>query len=264
LASLLNELKTTQTQLVHSEKMAALGKLVAGIAHEINSPIGAISSTNNVTSICIKRIETRLEDNVRLMEPAFSEQFQKPLAILKSNTSVISEGVGRINNLVKSLKNFSQLDEAEFQKIDIRKGIESVLILIENELRDRIEIVKEYDEIAEIYCYPSQLNQVFINLLTNASQAIETKGTIGIKTVQANDFVHIHISDTGRGIPKKKLNNLFEFDFSNADSRIKMGSGHVIGHNIIQKHKGYIKVESSIGKGSTFIVALPTNLHENH
>jgi C4-dicarboxylate-specific signal transduction histidine kinase len=109
LVSLLNELKTTQTQLIHAEKMAALGKLVAGIAHEINSPIGAISSTNNVTSICIKRIEKGLEDSNSSAELADGRQFQKAMTILKSNAGVISEGADRINTLIKSLKNFSQL-----------------------------------------------------------------------------------------------------------------------------------------------------------
>jgi len=263
LASLLNELKTTQIQLVHAEKMASLGKLVAGIAHEINNPIGAISSTNNVNSICIKRVEKGIEDSNSPAELADSQQFQKAIAILKSNIGVISKGADRINTLIKNLKNFSQLDEAEFQKVDIHEGIESVLLLIKNKLRDQIEIVKKYDEIPEIYCYPSQLNQVFMNLLTNAIQAIETKGTISIETSQADDCVHVCISDTGRGIPKQELNTLFEFDFSNSSSRIKMGSGLVIAYTIIQRHKGHIKVDSTVGKGSTFIVTLPTNLHKN-
>jgi len=263
LASLLNELKTAQTQLIHAEKMAALGKLVAGIAHEINNPIGAISSTNDVTSLCIKKIEKGINESSNLTELVDNKHFLKAMSILKSNTGVISEGVERINTLVKSLKDFSQLDEAEFQRIDIHKGIESVLVLIENELRDRIEIVREYGDIPEINCYPSQLNQVLINMLTNAAEAIETKGEICIKTMQKNDFIHINISDNGRGISKKKLDKLFEFDFSNAHARIKMGAGLVIANKIIQRHKGHIKVESVVGKGSTFMIMLPTNLNEN-
>ncbi len=257
LKKLLNELRATQTQLVHSEKMATLGKLAAGIAHEINNPIGAASSTNQVTEGCIEKIEQAVDDSASREELAASESYQKAMRILKQNAQVIRSATERIGAIVKSLKSFVRLDEAEIQKVDIHEGIENTLALMAHELCDEIRVVKEYGKVPEIYCFPGELNQVFMNLLSNAVQAIGSKGTIHIKTFSGNGQVDVQISDTGPGIKSNKIKKLFEFDFSQSSSRVKMATGLVTVKNIVEKHKGTIEVESKIGQGTTFILQLP-------
>ena len=144
--------------------------------------------------------------------------------------------------------------------MNIHEGLDSVLVLMENELRGRVEVVREYGDIPPIYCYPSELNQAFMHLVANASCAIDDEGTIRITTSHKDDTVRIAVSDTGRGIPAERLDSLFEFDFSQSDSRVKMGSGLVIVRNIIDRHKGGVTADSTVGRGSQFVVTLPTNL----
>jgi len=260
LKKLLDELHITQSQLIHSEKMAALGKLVAGIAHEINNPIGAINSTNHVTVRCIEKIGHALADSKRLDELKNSEQFQSAYKILKDNTRVITTAGDRIAASVRSLRNFVRLDEAEFQKVDIHEGIENTLALLTNELRNGVKVVKKYDELPKITCYPSQLNQVIMILLSNAIQVVGSNGIIHIKTFKRDHLINIQISDNGQGIPHDKIRKLFEFDFSKIGSRIKLATGLVTAYNIMQKHKGKIEVQSKVGQGSTFTISLPMDL----
>ena len=152
------------------------------------------------------------------------------------------------------------MDEAEFGKVDIHRGIDTTLTLIQQELKDGISVVKEYGGIPEIACYPGELNQVFMHLLTNAAQAVKEKGTITIRTCVKNGDVHIQIVDTGIGISQEKIKRLFDPDFTREGSRVKAGLGLFTSYNIIRKHGGGIKVESEVGKGSTFTVILPTDL----
>ena len=149
------------------------------------------------------------------------------------------------------------MDEATFQQTDIHEGLESTLTLIEHGLKEQINVVKEYGDIPHVTCYPGELNQVFINLLTNAVQAIRGKGIITIRTFVEDEKVYIQISDTGIGISSERMQNLFEPSFSHKDTRVKAGMGLFISYNIMQKHQGEIKVESEVGKGSTFTVILP-------
>ena len=248
LAQAMHELRETQEQLLLKEKMASLGDLVAGVAHEINNPIGAVNASADVVSRCVNKIE---------LEPNINQQLQKTTKILKESIGVIVTAGNRIAAIVKSLKNFARLDESEYQKTDIHEGIESSLILMENEFQNRISVVKDYHDIPEIVCYPGLLNQVFLNLLKNATHAIDGLGKIGIKTAKGNGHVRIEISDTGKGIPRNKLDKIFDFGFSIGDSRVKMSSGLSTAYNIIQNHHGEIKVDSEVGKGTTFSIVLP-------
>lgn len=257
LQSALVRLKETQQELLTKGKMAALGDLVAGVTHEINNPIGAVNSANDVARRCVNRIEKHLERQQTIEALRGDWDFIKSLKILRENINVTLRAGERIATMVGTLKNFARVDESTFQQVDIHEGIDSSLVLLGGELKNRVAVVRSYAEIPRIGCYPGQLNQVFINLLKNASNAIEKKGTITIQTQKENGNVVIRISDDGRGIPKEKIERIWDIGFSREGSRVKMGSGLSASLNIVQNHKGKIEVDSEVGRGTTFSVTLP-------
>ncbi|MFQ5632318.1 MAG: ATP-binding protein [bacterium] len=251
----LRQLKKAQEQLLLKEKMASLGDLVAGLAHEINNPIGAINSSTDVSKRCVSKIESALETGDLIRHA--NGGLQKSLTILKQNIQVTFAAGDRIATLVKSLKNFARLDQADYQLADIHQGLDSTLTLLRNELQGRISVEKQYSDIPTIPCYPGQLNQVFLNVLKNAIDAIEGAGAITVKTSATDRQAQIEISDTGHGISPEKQKNLFDFSFSETGTRIKLGSGLTTAYNIIRQHKGEIKVESKLGTGTTVWISLP-------
>lgn len=253
----LEELKSTQDQLLTSEKMAALGDLVAGIAHEINTPIGAVNSSTDVATRCLDKLEAILRKHERVDDLIADPAFRKTVDLLKENLSVTLNAGERIATLIRSLKNFARLDEAEYQKVDIHEGLESSLNLLGTEYLQNIEIVKEYSEVPPVGCYPGEINQVFFNLLKNAAQAIDGPGRIRIHTAADNGRVKVDICDSGRGIPASRLEHLFDIGFNTSSSRVRMTSGLSAAYSIIQRHAGEIEVDSQPGKGSTFSVRLP-------
>ncbi len=163
---------------------------------------------------------------------------------------------------MNSFINFARLDSAGFDKVDVHLGIDNTLTLIQHEIRARTSVVKEYGDIPRIACYPGELNQVFMNLLTNAAQAIEGEGRITIRTLIEKGNVHVQIEDTGVGIPQEQMTGLFDPGFTKKESRVKAGLGLFTSYSIVQKHHGEIKVESEVGKGSTFTVILPMDLEK--
>ncbi|NIR49437.1 GAF domain-containing protein [candidate division KSB1 bacterium] len=249
------ELKNAQGQLIQSERMAVLGKLTAGIAHEVNNPVGALKSTADVSERCIQKIAASLEEN-----ETDSEAVKKSLKILKDNIRVVTSASDRIAELVTSLKRFARLDGAEFQKVDLHEGIEGALTLLQHELHDRIDVIRDYGDLPQICCFPSELHQAFMHVLTNAIQAIEDKGIITITTSANESTVRIEISDTGKGISPEKLQRLFDFDFTTKSSRVGIGVGLFSTYNIVQKHKGEIRVKSEVGKGTTVVMTLRNDL----
>jgi len=251
----LSELKETQKQLIIQEKMASLGNLVAGIAHEVNNPIGAVASASDVSARCIEKIKSLLngDDHEPLAE---NKQFLRSLQMLEDNSKVSKLASERIARIVKSLKTFARLDEAEFQEANLHEGLDSTLTLLHHETKNRIEIVKEYGSIPMVECYPNQLNQVFMNILINAIQAIEGKGTITVRTYVEDNEVKIQIADSGRGIPPDKLDKIFDPGYTSKSRGIGTGLGLSISYSIIEKHSGRIEVESEVGKGSTFTISL--------
>jgi len=257
LENTLGELTSMQSRLVQSEKMASLGKLAAGITHEINNPVGALKSTMDILLRCVAKMKQITGSGETLAEVKEGSDFQKSLNILERNSQVALSAGDRIAQIASSLKNFTRLDETEFQKADIHEGIESTLTLIQQEIKEKIEVVKEFGDIPRIYCYPGELNQVFMTILTNAVQAIEDEGTVTIKTSADNTSVYVEMSDTGKGIPPEQLENLFELNFTTKKSRVGVGMGLPNAYNIIHKHNGEIKVESAVGKGTEFTIALP-------
>ncbi len=235
----LQELKDTQLQLINSEKMASLGQLIAGVAHEINTPVAAIKSNNEIFSRLIEKI-----DNDNLLE------------LFKNINSTDKEAIQRINQIVISLKKFVRLDEAELQLADINKELDLTLDLIRHETKYRITVNREYGEIPQIKCYPNMLNQVFMNILVNACQAIEGDGTITIKTEYKDDKLVISITDTGVGI--EDTDKIFLAGYTTKGVGVGTGLGLAISSKIIDKHKGKIEVRSKKNEGSTFIITIPS------
>ena len=239
LKSAMKELKETQIQLINSEKMASLGQLVAGVAHEINTPVASIKSNNGIVSKLLGSIE-----DADLKE------------MLTDINEIDKEAVNRISNIVTSLKKFVRLDEAELQEADINKELDLTLELIRHETKNRIEVIRNYGEIPVIRCFPNMLNQVFTNILINACQAIDGKGTISISTEYKDKNLIVKIKDSGKGIPQNQLNKIFSAGFTTKGVGVGTGLGLAICTKIIEKHKGEITVNSEVGKGSEFVITI--------
>jgi signal transduction histidine kinase len=254
----MRQLRAAQEQLIMREKMASLGNLVAGVAHEINNPIGAVKSAADTSSRSIQLVCNELDGAVDLNEIRGNKRFQTALQILKNNNELTLTASGRIAEIVKSLKSFARLDEAEFQDADVHEGLESTLSLLHHELKNRIEVRKSYGDIPKIPCYPNQLNQVFMNVLSNAGQAIIDRGVITITTKRHGDNAVITISDDGCGIDTDTLDRIFDPGFTTKGVGVGTGLGLSITYNIIKRHNGDIAVESEPGRGSTVTITLPT------
>ncbi len=257
LANALNELREAQTRLVNTEKIAALGKLVAGVAHEVNTPIGAVVSSSDVIKRAVDRVEEKVEQAQSLDVLRDDKKFQQALGLMRDSNATILTAGKRIDSIIRSLKTFSRVDEAERKKVDLRDGLDSTLTVLQHDLGDRITVIREYEDIPEINCYPGELNQVFLNLVSNAIAAIDGAGTITIQTQHENGRVLIAIRDTGRGIKPAQLEKLFDFDFQRRSQRVKLGWGLATCRQVVHRHKGEIKVASEPGKGSVFTVILP-------
>ena len=259
----LRQLRETQNHLVMQEKMASLGKLVAGVAHEINNPIGAVNSSVDNADRCIDKILDVLGKGETGEAVRGKGQLAQMVKVLKDNARNALTAGERIAQVVKSLKAFARLDEAEYQNVDLHEGLDSTLTLQQHELKDRIHIVRTYGEIPEIDCYAGELNQVFMNLLVNAIQAIEGEGTIRIETSADSEYVYVKISDTGKGILPENMDQIFDPGFTTRGSGVGTGLGLSTSYNIVQKHEGEIEVESEVGKGSAFTVRIPMVYRES-
>ncbi|MCB2230925.1 PAS domain S-box protein [bacterium] len=251
------ELEEKQTQLAQAEKMASLGSLVAGVAHEINTPLGALTSNNDLFIRAIVRLKKLLDTSEVTSDAAMKERFDRILDSIDEVTSVNKTAGERIKNIVNSLRSFARLDRSEKDRVDIRDGLESTLTLVSHELKNRVEVVRRYGDIPPINCFPNQINQVFMNLLVNASHAIKDKGVITIRTALEGGWVVVEISDTGSGIPKDVLPKIFDPGFTTKGSGVGTGLGLSIVHQIIQDHGGKILVTSKPGEGTTFRIELP-------
>jgi len=272
----LKEIRHIQTQLVQSEKMASIGQLAAGIAHEINNPTGFVSSNlktleeymkdirvllagyDAVVRLCEKVTDEELHDAAKRIEEE-KEAIDIPF-LLNDIDELISEardGMKRITKIVKDLRGFSHAGSDKPEYTDINKGIESTLNIVWNELKYKADVKTEYGDIPQVLCYPQQLNQVFMNFLVNAAQAIKERGEIKIRTLTERDHVVVEVSDTGEGIPPENLSRIFEPFFTTKPVEKGTGLGLSMVYAIVQKHGGFVKVESQVGKGSCFRVFIP-------
>lgn len=239
LKSALKELKETQIQLINSEKMASLGQLIAGVAHEINTPIASIKSNNGILAKFIPQIQ-----DTEIAE------------MLKELNEIDKEAISRISHMVTSLKKFVRLDEAELQEADINKELDLTLDLIRHETKNRIEIIKNYGTLPLIKCYPNMLNQVFTNILVNACQAISGQGQIIITTEFEDGKLTVKFKDNGKGIPAEELDKIFSAGYTTKGVGVGTGLGLAICQKIIEKHNGKISVTSEIDSGSEFIITI--------
>jgi signal transduction histidine kinase len=261
-----------QEQLLRSEKMASIGQLAAGVAHEINNPIGYISS--NVGTL--KKYVDDLFDLIEAYESTIRPDSEKSIVSyinkvkqeididylqqdLRDLIAESEEGIVRVKRIVQDLKDFSHVEEVEWEEADLHQGIDSTLNIVRNEIKYKAEIVKEYGEIPDVECIISQLNQVFMNLLVNASQAISegSNGVICIRTYVEDGGVAIEIEDSGSGMPKEMLNKIFDPFFTTKPIGKGTGLGLSLSYAIINKHGGKISVTSEEGKGSLFKLWLP-------
>jgi signal transduction histidine kinase/ligand-binding sensor domain-containing protein len=255
------ELRETQGQLIMQEKMASLGLLVAGVAHEINSPMGAVSSATDTSRRCVERITEMIHSNTTLADLLANERFQRALSTLGKNMQISTIGTERIEGIVSGLRNFARLDESDLQDADLHEGLDSTLSLLHHELKNSIELKLEYGDLPRLLCYPQELNQVFMNLLSNAMHALDEKtGQIRIRTWSDDDMVYVAIADTGRGISDDNLRRIFDPGFTTKGVGVGTGLGLSISYKIIEKHHGDIRVESVEGQGTCFTVSLPRNL----
>ncbi len=257
-----DEIRDTQAKLVHTAKMASLGQLVAGVAHELNNPIGFIYA--NMTHLreysqklmhLIDVAETRPKDFKAERKKADLDYISKDLPKLISSCE---DGARRTRDIVLGLRNFSRLEEAQIKEVDLHEGLNNTLQLLTGELKNRIQVVKNFGKIPKVRCYPSQLNQVFMNVLSNAAQAVEAEGEIQIATRSINDEkVEISIRDNGRGMTKAVLEKVFDPFFTTKGLGSGTGLGLSISYGVIQKHGGDILVSSEVGRGTEFKIILP-------
>lgn len=263
----LSQLKEAQAQLVQSEKMASLGQLVAGVAHEINNPLNFIyngvdplrQSISDIKELVATLDEADLKDDDRDRVDDLKEEidYEDTVEILDDLINTIEEGARRATVIVKDLRNFSRLDEADLKTADVHEGLEGTISLLRPKLSERIEIIQEFGEIPRFEFSPAQLNQVFMNLLSNAEQAIEGSGSITVRSRVEDNHAVIEVADTGCGIPEEHRTRLFEPFFTTKDVGDGVGLGLSISFGIVEQHGGSIEIDSVEGKGSTFTVRIP-------
>lgn len=256
------QIRETQAKLVHTAKMASLGQLVAGVAHELNNPIGFIYS--NMSHL--RDYSQKLIDIVNVAErspewvPAKKKEadFDFILEDMPKLIKSCEDGAKRTRDIVLGLRSFSRLEEAQLKEIDIHESIENTLRLLTGEVKNRITVTKDFSDLPKISCYPSQLNQVFMNILSNAAQAIEGEGEIRIRTEKTeDDKVSIAIKDTGKGMSQSTAEKIFDPFFTTKTLGQGTGLGLSISYGIVQQHGGDIRVESEVGKGTEFTITLP-------
>ena len=269
------ELERLQSQIVHSEKMASLGQLAAGVAHELNNPAGFIYGNMEILRTCAAGLERLLSfyDNAQLPESLTAQikvikeetDYEHSLEDLKSIISDCHSGAERIRDVVQNLRLFSRLDEAEFKKVDLHDGMESTIRLLSQYYSaGRITLERDYADLPPVDCYAGQLNQVWMNLLTNAAQAISSEGKVRVATCKENNMAKVSISDTGSGIAPEHLKKIFDPFFTTKRVGEGTGLGLSITYGIIERHGGSINVESRHGEGTTFTITIPIDARLPH
>jgi PAS domain S-box-containing protein len=254
LTRILGELRMTQGRLVQQAKMASLGQLVAGVAHEINTPLGAVVSNNDLFKRCFDRLQAAVAGS----EVAANERVAKDLAAIADLLDVTHTACERITTIVRELRVFARLDEAEHKDVDLHETLESTLLLVAHLAKGRVEIAREYDALLpHVECHPNQLSQVFMNLIVNACQAIHGPGKVTLRTQRDGERVRVTVADTGSGISPEHLGRIFDPGFTTKGAGVGTGLGLSICYQIVEAHGGEISVDSRVGEGTRFTVVLP-------
>jgi two-component system NtrC family sensor kinase len=264
------ELKATQIRILQQEKMATIGQLAAGVAHEINNPIGFITSNLRTLEKYLGKLGEFIKvqadalrasgDQAALEAVARARKEHKLDYIAEDIGDLVEEsleGAERVRKIVQDLKTFSRVNEAEWQFVNLVEGLESTITIVWNEIKYKATLVRDFAELPPVRCYSHQLNQVFMNLLVNAAQAIDKEGRITVKAWQEGEAVAFSVADTGCGIPPENLNQIFMPFFTTKEAGKGTGLGLSVSYEIVQKHQGEILVDSELGKGTTFTVRIP-------
>lgn len=265
---LTGRVENIDSRMLQTEKMAAIGQLAAGVAHEINNPVGYVFSN-------LKALGSYVQDLLRIVDAVDTAGSVGELAELKKSLdydyirndvgSLLSEsedGIDRVRNIISALKDFSRIEEEQPHLADLHRGIDTTLNVVNNELKYKAEVVKEYGQLPEVECIPSQINQVVMNLLVNAAHAIEGFGRITLRSGHEDDWVWLEVEDTGGGIDAPTLKRIFEPFYTTKPVGKGTGLGLSLSYNIIQKHHGRIEVFSQPGQGSRFRLWLPVRQPE--
>jgi len=266
----LAELKRSQAKVLHQEKMASIGQLAAGVAHEINNPIGFINSNLTTLAKYLSRLSGFLAVQSGCIAagapPEQVESVRRQQARLKIDYIVKDledlvreslEGAERVRSIVADLKTFSRMDESGYRQADLNECLRSTINIVWNEIKYKATLKKELGEIPQTRCSPQQMNQVFMNLLVHAAHAIEQQGVITVRSWEEGGFVCVSVADTGQGIPEANLSRIFEPFFTTKEVGKGTGLGLSITYDIVKKHNGEITVRSEHGKGTEFIVRIP-------
>lgn len=248
------ELHMGREKLIQADKLAAIGTLAAGVAHEINNPIGFINSNLNTMAKYLKKISAFFNepdeddrDDIKDIIDDFKDAIEESV-----------DGTNRVKKIVADLKSFSRVDKSDKEAVNLNEGIESTLNIVWNELKYNCKVEKEFGELPDIYCYPNQINQVFMNILVNAGHAIEGDGgLIKIKSWFENGQIYISIKDNGKGIPPENMKKIFEPFYTTKEVGKGTGLGLSLVYDIVKKHNGLIEVNSEVGVGTEFVISLP-------
>jgi signal transduction histidine kinase len=248
------ELRCAQAQLVQTEKMAALGSLVAGVCHELNTPLGALGSGNAT----LVRACERLVDSVLAEEPKKqNSKLARRLGSVRSAGESVELATDRVNAIVGRLRSFARLDEADIQRADVHRSIDDALASVAHQLGEGVHIRRDYGELPQLRCAPRRLNQLFSNLLSNALHAVDGAGTITLQTSVASEEIRILVEDDGAGIGPDALPHIFDPGFTTKGVGVGAGLGLSICFDVAKEHGGRIEVKSAIGRGTRFVVVLP-------
>ena len=278
LAQAYANLTASQAQLVQSEKMASLGQMVAGVAHEINTPLGYVQNNMEIARDAYGKMAALngaydalygMLQSPEASEAAVNEHFARlqhmreefaevyPRESMESLFSDSLYGLRQISEIVVNLKNFSRLDQAAVDNVDLNECVISALTIGKNVIKHKAEVIRDFGMLPKVSCSPSQINQVFLNLVTNAAQAIEGYGRIMIKTVADDQYVHVVVRDNGKGIPPENLARIYDPFYTTKPIGEGTGLGLSIVFGIIKDHGGHIQVKSEVGKGTAFCISLP-------
>lgn len=252
------ELRAAQARLVQSEKMAAMGELVAGVAHEINTPLGAVRSMVDTLARGVARQTQRMRER---LGAEFDEdpQLAKGRRAVEDAVRVIDEGTARVRTIVDRLRSFAQLDEADVQRVDLHEGIEDTIGLLEGSLPETVRIERDFGPLPEVICVPRQVNQVTLNLLTNAVRAVGRQGTVTVSTRHDAGWVWVVVEDDGSGIAPEHLERIFDPGFTTRGVGVGTGLGLAIAYQIVEDHGGRMEVRSRPGEGTRIAFVLPVD-----